>query len=199
MVSVALRVLMLGLAPIVLNACVEIEPATGSPTPAAPLVGADLGSSGRLSQIAGLAGEGEGHGRTEPNPSRTGHDSMSGMSHGSLDHGSMPDMDHGSMPGMDHAAGRSMKMAHSGHAHVQATGMINSVHAAARKLNVTHDPIPTIGWPSMTMDFAVAPSVDLSAVTPGTRVNFDMEQGQGGMYVIQSIRPAAAPAGGTRR
>ena len=42
----------------------------------------------------------------------------------------------------------------------------------------------------MTMDFAVAPAVDLGALTPGTRVNFQMEQGQGGMYVIQSITPA---------
>jgi len=42
----------------------------------------------------------------------------------------------------------------------------------------------------MTMDFAVAPSVDLHAVQPGTRINFTIEQGDGGMYVIQSIKPA---------
>jgi len=42
----------------------------------------------------------------------------------------------------------------------------------------------------MTMDFAVAPSVDLHGVQPGSRINFTMEQGSGGMYVIQSITPA---------
>lgn len=92
------------------------------------------------------------------------------------------------------SGGRKTQMAHSGHAHVQGTGTVNSVDAAAKKINVTHAPIPKIGWPSMTMDFAVAPSVDLNAVKPGTRIKFDMEQGQGGMYVIQSI----APAGGGR-
>ena len=100
------------------------------------------------------------------------------------------------MPGTRHAAGgRNVQMAHSGHAHVEGTGTVNSVDAAAKKINVTHAPIPKIGWPTMTMDFAVAPSVDLSAVQPGTRIKFQMEQGQGGMYVIQSI----APAGGGRK
>jgi len=42
----------------------------------------------------------------------------------------------------------------------------------------------------MTVDFAVAPSVDLRAVKPGTRINFTIERGEGGMYVIQSIKPA---------
>jgi Cu(I)/Ag(I) efflux system periplasmic protein CusF len=200
MVSPPLRILMLGLAPIALNACVEIEPATGSPTPTAPLVGVDLGSSARVPQIAGLAGEGEGYGRTEPDPSPTGHGSMPGIGHGAMDHGSIHGMrgkmapaqaSSGMTPG---SGGRKTQIVHSGHVHVQGTGTVNSVDAAAKKINVTHAPIPKIGWPSMTMDFAVAPSVDLSAVKPGTRIKFDMEQGQGGMYVIQSI----APAGGGR-
>jgi Cu/Ag efflux protein CusF len=88
-----------------------------------------------------------------------------------------------------------MKMAHSGHAHAQGTGTVNSVDVAAHRVNVSHGPIPAIGFPSMTMDFAVAPSVDLQAVKPGIRVNFTIEKGEGGMYVIQSI----APASGSRR
>ena len=44
----------------------------------------------------------------------------------------------------------------------------------------------------MTMDFAVAPSVDLRVVKPGTLIKFTIEQGEGGMYVIQSIMPAGA-------
>lgn len=205
---VSLRILMIGLAPIALNACVEIEPATGSPTPTAPPAGIDLGSSGRVPQMAGLAGEGEGYGRTEPNPSPIAQESMPGMSRGSMLGTSHASMDRGSMPGMSqrspgnmaapqgssgmgHGSGGSdTRMAHSGHAHVQVTGTVNSVDAANRKINVSHAPIPTIGWPSMTMDFAVAPSVDLSAVQPGMPVKFDMEQGQGGMYVIQAIAPA---------
>jgi len=104
------------------------------------------------------------------------HGSMGAMNHGSMggmptDHGSMPGMSHspqaktasghGSMPGMDRTAGRKMQMADSGHAHAQGTGTVNAVDAAAHKVNVSHAPIPAIGFPAMTMDFAVAPSVDL--------------------------------------
>lgn len=92
------------------------------------------------------------------------------------------------------SAAGAMQLAQAGPAPAQGTGTINSVDATARKINMNHEPIPAIGWPAMTMDFAVAPSVDLRAVKPGTRVNFQMMQGQGGMYVIQSI----APAGGGR-
>jgi hypothetical protein len=50
--------------------------------------------------------------------------------------------------------------------------------------------IPEIGWPAMTMDFPVAASIDLRAIKLGTRVNFTIEQGQGGMYEIKAITPA---------
>jgi len=66
------------------------------------------------------------------------------------------------------------------HAHAQGTGTVNSVDADAHKLNVSHSAIPTIGWPAMTMDFAVAPSVDLRVVKPGTLIKFTIEQGEGG-------------------
>src|SRR5262249_51136845 len=177
------------------------------------VIGVDLGNSSRVPQIAGLAGEGEGYRRTEPgtmpaqheSTSRMGHDtsmqmdgaspvddgSMAGMDHGPT--GGVP-LDHGAMPGM-HASEHKVQMAHSGHTHAQGSGTVNSVDAAAHRLNVSHGPIPTIGWPAMTMDFAVAPSVDLHGVQPGTRINFTIEQGDGGMYVIQSI----TPAGGARK
>lgn len=84
----------------------------------------------------------------------------------------------------------AMQLVHDGHTHAQGTGTVNSVDAAGHKLNVSHDPIPAIGFPAMTMDFAVAPSVNLSAVKPGSRINFTVEQGAGGMYEIKSISPA---------
>jgi Cu(I)/Ag(I) efflux system protein CusF len=193
----------LGLAPLALTACAEIEAATAQPVSVVPAVGIDLGSSSRVPQIAGLAGEGEGYGRTEPGATPMPHGSMTGMSqaagmppdHGSMagmDHGAMSGMpmDHGSMPGMNHSSKGGMRMARSGKAHAQGTGTVNSVDTAAHKVNVSHAPIPAIGFPAMTMDFAVAPSVDLKAVKPSTRINFTVERGEGGMYVIQSITPA---------
>jgi len=88
------------------------------------------------------------------------------------------------------AASAEMQMAHAGHGHPQGTGTVNSVDASGHKINLTHGPIPAIGWPGMTMDFAVAPAVDLRTLKPGTRVDFTIEQGDGGNYVIQSVKPA---------
>ena len=90
--------------------------------------------------------------------------------------------------------GSDMQMAHEGHNDAHGTGTVNSVDPAQRKINLSHQPMPDIGWPAMTMDFPVAPSVDLKAIKPGTRVNFTIEKGQGGMYEIKAI----TPAGGSR-
>ena len=88
------------------------------------------------------------------------------------------------------AASGEMQMAHAGHGHAQSTGTVNSVDASGHKINLTHGPIPALGWPGMTMDFAVAPAVDLRTLKPGTRIDFTIEQGDGGTYEIQSVKPA---------
>ncbi len=85
-----------------------------------------------------------------------------------------------------------MQIAHEGHDDARATGTVNSVDPAQHKVNISHSPIPEIGWPAMTMDFPVAASVDLKAIKPGARVNFTIEKGQGGMYEIRTISPAGA-------
>jgi Cu/Ag efflux protein CusF len=87
-----------------------------------------------------------------------------------------------------------MQMAHAGHNDAHGTGTVNSVDSAQHKINLSHQAIPDIGWPAMTMEFPVAASVNLKAIKPGTRVNFTIEKGQGGMYEIKAI----APAGGVR-
>jgi Cu/Ag efflux protein CusF len=84
-----------------------------------------------------------------------------------------------------------MQMAHTGHNDAHGTGTVNSVDPAHHKVNLSHNPIPEIGWPAMTMDFPVNPSVDLNPIKPGSRVNFTIEKGQSGMYEIQAISPAA--------
>jgi Cu/Ag efflux protein CusF len=83
-----------------------------------------------------------------------------------------------------------MQMAHAGHNDAHGTGTVNAVDPVQHKVNLSHNPIPEIGWPAMTMDFAVAPSVDLKAIKPGSRVKFTIEQGADAMYQIQAITPA---------
>ena len=81
---------------------------------------------------------------------------------------------------------------HNDGSDAHASGTVNKVDAAQHKINVSHTPIPAIGWPAMTMDFSVAPSVDLSRIKPGSRVDFSIEKGKDGMYEIRSLQPAGA-------
>ena len=105
---------------------------------------------------------------------------------------------HGTLADEGHAASpqnsSEMQMAHAGHNDAHGTGTINSIDPAQHKVNLSHNPIPEIGWPAMMMEFPVAPSVDLKTIKAGTRVNFTIEQGQGGVYEIKAI----TPAGGNR-
>jgi Cu/Ag efflux protein CusF len=70
-----------------------------------------------------------------------------------------------------------------------ATGIVKKVDAAKRNVNLSHEPIPAIGWPAMTMDFKVAPDVDLNAVKPGQPVEFSLAKGSGSDYTVTSIKP----------
>jgi Cu/Ag efflux protein CusF len=160
MIARLYRLLVMGLLPIALIACMNSEPTVAEEGAAVPL-GIDLGGSGPVSAspqtqtLARVALAGEG---------RASHPQHGG----------------------------EMQMAHAGHNDAHGTGTVNSVDPAQHKVNLSHNPIPEIGWPAMTMEFPVAPSVDLNAIKPGSRVNFTIEQGPSGMYEIQAITPAGA-------
>lgn len=137
-----------------------------------PVVAADLGPARHVSPTAS-----EGHEAT-PQPMPKLEVASAGSS-----------MAHMNMPGMTAAP---VQKAHDGHNDAHGTGTINSVNAAQHSINISHKPIPSIGWPAMTMDFKAAPSVDLSQIKPGQTVNFTIEQGKDGMYEVQALSPAAA-------
>jgi Cu/Ag efflux protein CusF len=97
-------------------------------------------------------------------------------------------------------AAKDDKMDHSkmGHGKMQApasadeatvAGVINSVDAEGGKVNVTHEPVKELGWPTMTMDLAVSKRVDLSAVKPGSNVTFKLKLGRDKQYRITEIQP----------
>jgi Cu(I)/Ag(I) efflux system periplasmic protein CusF len=85
-----------------------------------------------------------------------------------------------------------VQLVHNDGSDAHATGTVNSVDPAQHKINVSHQPIPSLGWPAMTMEFPVAPSVSLNGIKPGSRVNFSLEKGKDGMYQVQSVQPTAA-------
>jgi len=72
-------------------------------------------------------------------------------------------------------------------AEIMAMGIVKEVRASERKLNITHDPIAALGWPAMTMDFAVAAEVDLAGLEPGVQIHFNLERDAAGSYVITFI------------
>ena len=85
--------------------------------------------------------------------------------------------------------GTRIELVHQGHGGASATGTVNSVDVAGRKVNVSHGAIQALGWPPMTMDFPVAPSVNLGAIKSGAKVNFTLDKGSDGMPVIDTITP----------
>lgn len=71
----------------------------------------------------------------------------------------------------------------------KGTGRVTAINASDHKITLDHEPIPAIKWPAMKMEFAVAPSVDLSKVKEGEKVDFALS-GSGSNYTVQSIAPA---------
>lgn len=78
----------------------------------------------------------------------------------------------------------------------EADATVNAVDAAARTVNVTHGPIPVLGWPAMTMDFGLADGIDPAAFAVGGEVSIGIGRDAAGAYVVVTATPAtpAAPA-----
>jgi Cu(I)/Ag(I) efflux system protein CusF len=66
-------------------------------------------------------------------------------------------------------------------------GKINSVDVKAGKLNITHEPIASLGWEGMTMDFDVQNKAKLAHLKAGQRVMFTLTEIRKGKYVISEI------------
>ena len=70
---------------------------------------------------------------------------------------------------------------------VMGVGTVKTVNAAEHKVNITHDPIPALNWPAMTMDFEVKEGVSVEDVHPGDRVHFGLEKSANNHYLITMI------------
>lgn len=91
------------------------------------------------------------------------------------------------------AGHEDMHGAHSGSAAqasgIAATGEVRGVNAAAAKIKLKHDPIPSIGWPSMIMDFRVANPKLLDGLKEGDRVSFTLEKSARGYDITTISKP----------
>jgi len=72
-------------------------------------------------------------------------------------------------------------------------GAVVVIDVADNKVTLDHDPIPSLKWPRMEMEFALAPGVLPKNVKPGDRVKFEMKAGKPGEFLITKIEPIAGP------
>jgi len=85
---------------------------------------------------------------------------------------------------MKHTEGKAAAQNHQG------KGTINSVDAKAGKINITHEPIASLGWEGMTMDFEVQDKSVLANLKKGQKVTFKLVEPRKGKYVISEIAVA---------
>jgi Cu(I)/Ag(I) efflux system protein CusF len=69
----------------------------------------------------------------------------------------------------------------------EAIGVIEEIDAAKGVLTISHEPIKSLGWPAMTMDFVVKDKKMLGKVAKGKKIRFTFIQ-QHGDYLITKIR-----------
>lgn len=69
----------------------------------------------------------------------------------------------------------------------EATGVVKRVDAAQGKVTLKHDPVPSLGWPSMTMAFRVADAKTLASLKPESKIAFTFTQ-KGSEYVITAVQ-----------
>jgi Cu(I)/Ag(I) efflux system membrane fusion protein len=73
------------------------------------------------------------------------------------------------------------------------TGVVHAVTPDG-KLTLSHDPIPALSWPAMRMDLPVA-NLDPAAVPLETPVEFDLAEGDDGLFAIVAVRAGDSPIG----
>lgn len=76
----------------------------------------------------------------------------------------------------------------------KGNGKVLSVDPASGRVELDHDPIPSLKWPRMTMGFQAEDKSQLASIKPGDRVEFELyaEAKKEGEFTLRSIRRAAS-------
>jgi Cu/Ag efflux protein CusF len=89
-------------------------------------------------------------------------------------------MDHGSHAGHGQSAQAAAARTYT------ATGLVKTVDAKGGRLVITHDPVPALKWPGMTMGFELEDPALACDLGEGDRVRFDFRV-QDDKYIILDI------------
>jgi len=68
-------------------------------------------------------------------------------------------------------------------------GVVNSVNAEVGRVNITHDPVESLKWPKMKMNFKAHDAALLKDLKPGMTVDFEITK-MGNEYHVTKITPA---------
>ncbi len=96
--------------------------------------------------------------------------------------GGMKGMD---MKGMDMKGMESAKKA-PGAVH-NGAGTVKNVDSAKGTVTIAHDPVKSLNWPAMTMDFKVRDKSKLAALKPGQKIEFEFVE-EKGKYAITGVK-----------
>jgi Cu(I)/Ag(I) efflux system membrane fusion protein len=74
----------------------------------------------------------------------------------------------------------------------KAEGTLKAIDAAAGTVSVSHDPVASLGWPAMTMDFVLANPSLAEKLKPGSPVAFEFVERKPGEWVIFKLEAKGA-------
>jgi Cu(I)/Ag(I) efflux system protein CusF len=69
----------------------------------------------------------------------------------------------------------------------KTTALVKSVDAANGKVKLAHEPVKSLNWPAMTMNFAVKDPALFDKLTPGKKVEIEFVQ-QGSSSVVTAVK-----------
>ena len=72
-----------------------------------------------------------------------------------------------------------------------AEGTIDEIDAASETFSISHSPVATLNWPSMTMEFKAANASLLEGLKPGDAIVFEFVERGPGEWVVTSITASA--------
>ncbi|HEX4945007.1 MAG TPA: efflux RND transporter periplasmic adaptor subunit [Usitatibacteraceae bacterium] len=78
-----------------------------------------------------------------------------------------------------------------------AEGTLDAIDAKTGMVTISHGPVPSLKWPGMTMDFALANAALVEGVKPGSAIAFEFVERKPGEWVITAVKAGAAKAKGT--
>jgi len=73
----------------------------------------------------------------------------------------------------------------------QANGRVDGIDTKTGEVTLSHEAVPELKWPAMTMAFKVANEALLASVKPGDEVSFEFVERQPGEWVITRVTPKA--------